>query len=65
MPIREYGCQNQDCGHVFEVIANHCTEDLTKCPECGEESLVRLFSNTAPPKFKGTGWYDTDYKRKN
>lgn len=61
MPIREYGCQNEECGHVFEILAAHCSEDLTKCPKCEQQSLVRLFSQTSPPKFVGNGWYVNDY----
>lgn len=61
MPIREYGCQNEDCGHTFEVIQAHCAEDPKQCPKCSEMSLVRLISNTSPPTFVGSGWYVNDY----
>ena len=64
MPIREYGCQNDKCGHTFEVIAGHCSEDLTTCPKCNEVSLTRLFSQTAPPILKGRGFHSNDYNAK-
>lgn len=61
MPLREYGCQNEDCGNVIEVILSHTDTEPTHCDECGKDSLVRLISRTSPPIFNGTGWYVTDY----
>ena len=61
MPNHEYTCQNEDCGETVEAISTYCTEDLTQCLKCGQESLVRTFSQTSPPVFKGSGFHANDY----
>ena len=35
-----------------------------KCPACGKMRLRRLISGGAGVIFKGSGFYETDYKRK-
>ena len=37
---------------------------LKKCPECKKMKLVRLIGAGSGVIFKGTGFYETDYKRK-
>ncbi len=61
MPLYEYKCDS--CGAVFEVIQRFSDEPLKVHQDCGGK-LERLIS---PPafQFKGTGWYITDYARKN
>ncbi len=61
MPLYEYRCEA--CGDVFEVIQKFSDEPLTVHADCGGK-VERLLS---PPalQFKGTGWYITDYARKN
>lgn len=61
MPLYEYRCES--CGSVFEVIQKFSDEPLTTHEGCGGK-VERLLS---PPalQFKGTGWYVTDYGRKN
>ena len=61
MPIYEYQCKA--CGHRLECLQKFSDQPLTKCPECGKDSLSKCVSL---PSFqlKGTGWYETDYKRK-
>ena len=61
MPLYEYRCQS--CGAVFEVIQKFSDTPLTKHEECGGK-VERLISPAAF-QFKGTGWYVTDYGRKN
>lgn len=61
MPLYEYQCQ--DCGHRFEVIQKFSDDPLEKCPKCGQ-AVERLVSSPAI-QFKGTGWYVTDYARRN
>jgi putative FmdB family regulatory protein len=61
MPIYEYKCQK--CGYVFEQLQKMTDDPLRVCPECGEEQLVKLVSNTSF-QLKGTGWYATDFKDK-
>ena len=60
MPLYEYQCGR--CGR-FEVIRKFSDEPLTKCPTCGAE-IQKLMSAPAI-QFKGTGWYITDYARKD
>lgn len=60
MPVYEYSCQK--CGE-FEV-AQRITEDpLKRCPTC-RGKVKKLISNSSF-HLKGSGWYITDYARKN
>ncbi len=60
MPIYEYECRR--CGHRFELIQKFSDKPRKRCPECSG-AVDRLIS---PPaiRFKGTGWYVTDYADK-
>jgi putative FmdB family regulatory protein len=61
MPIYEYQCEA--CGGVFEKIQKFSDEPLTVHQDCGGH-VHRLVS--APSlRFKGTGWYITDYAKGN
>ena len=60
MPLYEYQCET--CGR-FEVIRKFSDEPLVACPTCGKP-IQKLLSAPAI-QFKGTGWYITDYARKN
>lgn len=60
MPIYEYACQK--CGHQFDALQKVSDAPLRKCPECGALRAKRLIS--APQfRLKGTGWYETDFKK--
>ena len=61
MPLYEYQCE--DCDHRFEVIRKFSDPPLEKCPKCGGP-VRKLFSSPAI-QFKGSGWYITDYARKD
>ena len=61
MPTYGYECQG--CGHEFEKFQNMSANSLRKCPECGERKLQRLIGPGAGVIFKGSGFYETDYKR--
>ena len=61
MPLYEYECDT--CGHRFEVIHKFSDPPITVCPKC-QSAVRKLFSSPAI-QFKGTGWYITDYARKN
>lgn len=61
MPIYEYQCKK--CGHKFEKIQLFSDAPVKKCPECGG-AVEKLISRSAV-QFKGTGWYVTDYAKKN
>ncbi|MHB8654262.1 MAG: FmdB family zinc ribbon protein [Terriglobia bacterium] len=61
MPLYEYRCLK--CGTKYEKIRKFSDPPLTKCEKCGGK-LERLLSSPAF-KFKGTGWYITDYAGKS
>jgi len=62
MPTYEYECQA--CGHAFEELQGMTDPKLTKCPKCKKNKLSRLISGGSGMIFKGTGFYETDYKKK-
>jgi len=59
MPTYEYKCTK--CKNVFEFFHSMTAEPLKICPECGGE-LKRMIGMGAGPIFKGSGFYQTDYK---
>ena len=61
MPTYEYACKK--CGHTFEAYQSIKDEPLRKCPACKKAGLQRLISGGAGLIFKGTGFYETDYRR--
>lgn len=61
MPTYDYRCE--DCGHTFDAFQRMSEDVLTDCPECGKPALRRLIGSGAGIIFKGSGFYETDYKR--
>jgi|SRR5579862_8461899 len=61
MPLYEYECDL--CGHRFEIIQKFSDPPVEKCPVCGG-SVHKLPSSPAF-QFKGSGWYVTDYPKKD
>ncbi len=61
MPLYEYQCTK--CKKRVEKIQPMSAEPVLECPDCGAQ-MERLLSAPAF-QFKGTGWYITDYSRKN
>ncbi|MDY6850886.1 MAG: zinc ribbon domain-containing protein [Thermodesulfobacteriota bacterium] len=61
MPIYEYQCK--DCGHQSEELRKMSDPPLKKCPNCGGRLQKLMSLNTF--HLKGSGWYVTDYARKN
>src|SRR5262249_6087208 len=61
MPIYEYRCRK--CNRTFEVIQKFSDDPLTTHKDCGGD-VERLISSPAL-QFKGSGWYITDYARKD
>ncbi len=61
MPTYEYKCKQ--CGHIFEVFQSMTAEPVKTCPKCQGE-VKRLIGAGAGPIFKGSGFYQTDYKNK-
>ena len=63
MPTYDYQCDG--CGHSFEEWQSFKDDALTKCPSCKKNKLRRLFGGGAAIIFKGSGFYETDYRRKD
>jgi putative FmdB family regulatory protein len=61
MPIYEYRCKS--CGHEFEEFQTMSSEPLIMCPKCAKPTLKRLMSGGVGLIFKGSGFYETDYKK--
>ncbi len=62
MPTYEYRCLG--CGHELDAFQSMKDEALTLCPACGAERLQRQISRGTGMIFKGSGFYETDYRRK-
>src|SRR6187551_2405054 len=60
MPTYDYNCDA--CNHEFEVFESITAEPQTKCPKCKKKKLRRLFGAGAGLVFKGSGFYQTDYR---
>ena len=60
MPTYEYECRA--CGHTCEVFQRITETPKRKCPECGKQRLKRLIGAGAGFIFKGSGFYETDYR---
>jgi putative FmdB family regulatory protein len=60
MPTYDYECDA--CGHSFELFQSISEPVKKKCPECGKPKLRRLFGTGAAVVFKGSGFYQTDYR---
>jgi putative FmdB family regulatory protein len=61
MPTYDYKCLK--CGHTFELFQPMSADPIEKCPECNGK-VKRLIGMGAGPIFKGSGFYQTDYKNK-
>lgn len=61
MPTYDYECAN--CGHAFELSQKMSDKPLNECPEC-KGAVRRLIGKGSGIIFKGSGFYETDYKRK-
>lgn len=60
MPTYDYLCEN--CGHAFEKFQSITASSLRKCPRCKKMRLKRLIGTGAGIIFKGSGFYETDYR---
>lgn len=61
MPTYGYRCKS--CGHQFDEWQKISDEPLVACPSCKNHSLIRVIGGGAGLIFKGTGFYQTDYKK--
>ena len=60
MPTYDYLCD--ECGHEFELFQSINEPLKRKCSECGKLKLRRLFGTGGAVVFKGSGFYQTDYR---
>lgn len=60
MPTYDYRCNA--CDHEFELFQSMSAGVKKKCPECGKIALERLIGTGAAVMFKGSGFYETDYR---
>ncbi len=63
MPTYDYRCNA--CDHEFELFQSMSDAVKKKCPECGKLALERLIGTGAAVLFKGSGFYETDYRSKS
>ena len=59
MPTYDYECDK--CKHKFEAFQSMSAKRLKKCPECGGK-VTCLIGGGSGIIFKGSGFYQTDYK---
>ena len=70
MPIYTYKCNT--CGLKEDFIKSMEDFKVQLCPKCSydpniqgdDEKMTRIFINVGKPQFKGSGFYETDYKGK-
>ena len=62
MPIYDYQCKF--CKLQKEILTKNITDELMYCHACKRKSLVKIISKSSFI-LKGTGWYQTDFKKKN
>ncbi len=62
MPIYEYACD--DCKKNFEVFVGVRDGAVQECTYCSGKNIRKLISNCSF-QLKGSGWYVTDYARKD
>ncbi len=60
MPTYGYACEN--CQYEFDEFQSITAKPLRKCPKCGKLKLKRLIGAGAGIIFKGSGFYQTDYR---
>ena len=60
MPTYDYECDA--CNHKFELYQSIISDPEKKCPRCKKLKLRRLIGTGAAVVFKGSGFYQTDYR---
>ncbi|MBT4963172.1 MAG: zinc ribbon domain-containing protein [Francisellaceae bacterium] len=62
MPMYEYVCKS--CTHSLEKLQKIDAEPIIFCPACESNTLEKKIS-AAGFRLKGSGWYETDFKKKD
>ena len=60
MPTYDYVCDA--CGHTFELFQSMTDSVKRTCPQCRKRKLRRLIGTGGAIMFKGSGFYQTDYR---
>lgn len=60
MPTYDYVCDA--CKHEMELFQSISEDPIKKCPKCKKNKLRRLIGAGAGILFKGSGFYQTDYR---
>ena len=60
MPTYAYECDA--CGHSWELFQKITDDAVKSCPDCKKKKARRLFGTGAAVVFKGSGFYQTDYR---
>jgi putative FmdB family regulatory protein len=60
MPTYDYHCTA--CDHRYELFQPITARPTKKCPSCGRQTAKRLIGAGAGVIFKGSGFYQTDYR---
>lgn len=61
MPTYTYQCTK--CSHQMEIFHPITANPRVRCEACGSRKVQRLLGTGAGIIFKGSGFYETDYKR--
>lgn len=61
MPIYQFKCSS--CGNMVEKLSYSTDAVCPLCSQCGQ--LMTMVYGDFSMRFKGSGFYETDYKRKN
>lgn len=60
MPTYDYKCEK--CDHTWDLFQPITAKPVRKCPECGAQKAKRVIGPGAGIIFKGSGFYQTDYR---
>ena len=63
MPTYDYRCEA--CQHEWELFQSITADPEKKCPDCGKKKARRVIGPGAGILFKGSGFYETDYRSDN
>jgi len=60
MPTYDYECGH--CKHRWELFQSITAKPVRTCPACGRRTARRLIGTGGGVIFKGSGFYETDYR---
>jgi len=60
MPTYDYVCR--ECEHTWELFQSIKANPVRKCPHCGRLRAKRVIGPGAGIIFRGSGFYETDYR---